>query len=67
MPSPTSKFAAKDAIVGAEVESQRIWKQLFSGDQVKRHRGLRQIIELKLAVVKPNVDVNLRDVVEAPT
>jgi hypothetical protein len=29
MPSPTSKFAAKDAIVGAEVESQRIWK-LFS-------------------------------------
>ena len=58
---------AKDAIVGAEVESQRIWKQLFSGDQVKRHRGLRQIIELKLAVVKPNVDVNLRGVVEAPT
>ena len=30
MPSPTSKFAAKDVIVGAEVESQRIWKQLFS-------------------------------------
>jgi len=29
--------------------------------------GLRQILELKLSVVKPNVDLNLRDVVEAST
>jgi hypothetical protein len=29
--------------------------------------GLRQIFELKLSVVKPNVDLNLRDVVEAST
>ena len=29
--------------------------------------GVRQIIELKLTVAKPNVDLNLRDVVEAST
>ena len=29
--------------------------------------GLRQIGELKLTVVKPNVDLNMMDVVEAST
>ena len=29
--------------------------------------GLRQIVELKLTGVKPNVDLNLRDAVEAST